>query len=99
MVAPGRWRDDGPGSAHRMSFGGALVTARVAPKLSAPTNGQMDRQRREIAARPVCGAPLRFKGQAWQRATGEVCARVPGHSHTHRSRATMDREMLARRGA
>ncbi len=88
MVAPGRWQDDGPGAAHRTSYGGALVTEKK-PLV------QVDRRLRRTASVEAVEAPKVVCGEMMT--YGEPCARRPGHTYGHRSRIVMDEDARSRR--
>ncbi len=103
MIAPGKWRDDGPAPG-RVSVGHWFVQAAtgdaMVPVLKSAAVKEKERawhkdrnERRRLAraavVKPVCGALLPL--------AQTLCARRPGHKDSHRSREVMDADTKMRR--
>jgi hypothetical protein len=85
MVAPGVWRDEGPGVASSAMQGYAIAIGDMIPAIPPAGAGPVAR----VMVRSYCDAPMPRVSQR--------CARRFGHSGFHKSRTAMDHNANHRR--
>lgn len=91
------WLPEEPARARVSGYGGSLihhavtVTKPITVKKYLPRSPFAERRKE----RPVCGVPLSSNQNA--RLNGEPCARTPGHTEAHRSKAALERAANGRR--